>query len=206
MPSQLPAPLTEGMTPKMLAFLDAYVRFGGRYQERAAIVAGYAPSGAGAVASRLLRRPDVLRVLRHITETVIKGDVLRSADVLREIRDDPGAETGERRKAASELLDRAGMLIAKLSQHHVVVDDRRHNPAADAASLTLLHRQLIEDAARAGAVQVDEVKLASFLRERQEANERGLERLRANAVDAEYEVIEDEGPDDLSDVLGPAQS
>lgn len=40
MPSPLPVPLTETLSPKMLAFVEHYVDLGGRHQGRAAIMAG----------------------------------------------------------------------------------------------------------------------------------------------------------------------
>ncbi|MEP6604536.1 MAG: terminase small subunit, partial [Nitrosospira sp.] len=83
MPSSLPVPLTESLSAKMRFFVDHYVSQGGRHQGRAAIMAGYSRSAADAVASRLLRRPDVLALLRHIVETRIKADVVTSADTLR---------------------------------------------------------------------------------------------------------------------------
>jgi hypothetical protein len=167
------------LTPKMLKFIDLYIEAGGRQQERCAILAGYAPSGAAAIASRLLRRPDVLRVIRHITETVIQGDVLASANVLRQIRDDAEAETGERRKAASELLDRAGMLIAKVSTVNHVIEDHRMFGAQAAETLRNFVETLVKD--RLVTVN-DEDRLRSY-----------LDVLATPTLtDADYEEIEDE--------------
>ena len=124
MPSPLPTPLTRSMSDKMLAFVEHYIDLGGRHQGRAAIMAGYSPSAADAVASRLLRRNDVLALLRHVTETRIKADAIASADTLRELRDDPGTPAAVRRQCANDLLDRAGLLVEKFSTMRHVLEDR----------------------------------------------------------------------------------
>lgn len=124
MPSPLPVPLTENLTPKMLAFVEHYVDLGGRHQGRAAIMAGYSKTSADAVASRLLRRPDVLALLRHIVKTQIKADAVASADTLRELRDSPATPAAVRRHCANDLLDRAGLLVEKFSTVHHIVEDR----------------------------------------------------------------------------------
>lgn len=110
---RLPVPLQSTLTPKMLAFVEAYIEAGGRNAGRCAILAGYSPTSAGPIASRLLRRPDVLAYLRHVAESRMQADVIASAEVLRTLRDDPTVAAAERRKCASELLDRAGLIVAK---------------------------------------------------------------------------------------------
>lgn len=132
MPSSLPEPLTKTMTPKMVAFVDHYVAYGGRHQGRAAIMAGYAKSSADVVACRLLRRPDVLALLRHVVETRIKADAVASADTLRELRDSPATPAAVRRQCANDLLDRAGMLVEKFAtvRHEIV-----NGPASDTGTL-----------------------------------------------------------------------
>jgi phage terminase small subunit len=135
MPSQLPAPLTEGLTAKQLSFVEHYVGLAGRHQGRAAIMAGYSRTGADAHASRLLRDPRILRVLRHYAETRIKATVVASAATLEELRDDLSAPQAVRLKAASELLDRAGLLVEKISTMHHIVSDQRRSNAGDLREL-----------------------------------------------------------------------
>jgi hypothetical protein len=203
MPSQLPVPY--GLTPKMLAFVDHYVELGGKSQEQAAVLAGYAASGAAALASRLLRRPDVLAYLRHVAETRIRADVVISADVLRMIRDDASVPPGERRKAASELLDRAGLIVAKLSQHNVVVDDRRRSPADMARIIVDGDRRLLDDLLGVGIIRVnDRAALDAYLAREEE----GFRDAAAREIsDAAYELVEDDANaetslDGLEDLVG----
>jgi hypothetical protein len=111
--SALPAPIT--LTPKMVAFCDAFLELGGRHQGKAARVAGYTDAAADAVASRLLRRPDVLAHLRQLAQGRLQADILLSCQTLRELRDDVLTPPAERRKCAEVLLDRAGWVVASLN-------------------------------------------------------------------------------------------
>lgn len=183
MPSQLPAPLTETLTPKMLAFIEAYVDSGGRNQRRAALLAGYSKTSADTVASRLLRRPDVLAVLRHIVETRIRADAVASAETLRELRDSPSTPANVRRLAASELLDRAGLLVERFSTVHHVVEDRRTVGQIGSS----VYRAMQEMASDIGVEIVvrDPEKLERFLTSSDEQPQA------VAAEDVEWEEIED---------------
>jgi len=138
MPSPLPVPISEGLSPKMRAFVEHYVGLGGRHQGRAAIMAGYGKAGADAIASRLLRRPDVLALLRHIVETRIKADAVASAETLKELRDSPVTPAAVRRQCANDLLDRAGMLIEKFATIRHVVEP--YQPSCGEGLLEMLRR------------------------------------------------------------------
>jgi hypothetical protein len=185
----------------MVKFVDYYVAFGGRNQTQAAISAGYSPTGAQAIASRLLRRPDVLRLLHHITETTIKADILASAETLRMIRDSGEAPVSERRKAASELLDRAGMLIAKVSEHHVTVDHVNPNHMGRHVEGLIALRQYAEQSGMTVTNQMawDEAMRVAEIMNRQDAEQRKV-------VDAEWEEVQaiehhDAGREGLEDLL-----
>jgi hypothetical protein len=202
MSSQLPVPF--GLTDRIKSFVDHYVAMGGRSQEKAAVLAGFAPSGAAAHASRLLRRQDVLAYLKHVAETRIMADVAVSVDVLREIRDDRlESPPGERRKAASELLDRAGMIIAKISEHHVTVDDRRmRSPTEMAHMLTKMRRDILAELVEQGLVMItDQSRLDAHFEHQREVMIRIADRQKQQAIDAEFEEVSDEPADDLSDLL-----
>jgi hypothetical protein len=206
----LPVPFD--LTPKMRAFAEAYCDLGGQNATKAAMVAGYAQSAAAAVASRLLRRDDVLAYLRHLVETKFRAEAIKSATVLAKIRDDETAPVGERRKAASELLDRAGLIVAKLNQHHVTIEDTR--PEAQIAEiLRLCKAQGIEPSAlglgglvafvgreKAEALAASPVLDAEFSEDAEPEPQSG----RQENVASEAGGLTQENPlaeDDLSDLL-----
>jgi len=135
--ANLPAPLTEGLTPKQIAFCEAYVRLGGRNASAASVAAGYSVQGDShrAVASRLLRNPVVLALIRHLVSTDVQAEAVASMDVLKRLRDDPGCPHAVRRQCANDLLSHAGYLIEKFSTVHHVVSDQRRSDAADLVEL-----------------------------------------------------------------------
>lgn len=143
----------------MRAFVEHYVDLGGRHQGRAAIMAGYGKAGADAIASRLLRRTDVLALLRHIVETRIKADAVASAEALKELRDNPTTPAAVRRQCANDLLDRAGMLVEKFATIRHVVEPQR-GPAG--ARILEMLRRLAPDMGIEILVR-DQAKLDHFL-------------------------------------------
>ena len=98
------------MTEKQKRFVAEYLREPNGTQ--AAIRAGYAPSGAAQVASRLLKEPEIRQRLRGIVE-IYAG--VEPEEVLRELRSVAFAtasdENGSRVKMASKL--RALELLGK---------------------------------------------------------------------------------------------
>lgn len=187
MPSPLPAPLTQSLTAKMLSFVEHYVAQGGRHQGRAAIMAGYARTAADAVASRLLRRPEILALLRHIVETKIKADVLSSAETLKELRDSPATPPAVRRHCANDLLDRAGLLVEKFSTVHHVVE--RHGDVTGSQVLQLIHNL----APQMGVELVvrDQAKLDRFLA----AADRQVRHVDRDAIEGEFEDMDEGAPE-----------
>lgn len=116
------------LTPKQMAFVRAHVKLGGMNATQAAIAAGYSGKGEGAgaavTASRLLRAPHILAAIREETERTLRAGVALGASVLENLARSANSES-VRLQAAQALLDRGGMQLAALSQHHVVVEDRR---------------------------------------------------------------------------------
>lgn len=186
--AQIEAP---ALTDRQRRFVDLYVENGGRQQGNCARLAGIASTAADAWASRALRHPGILAELRRIAETRMQADVIRSTEVLRQLRDDASVPPAERRKAASELLDRAGMIVAKVSEHNVNVTHEDRD--------TII-RDLIE---MAGQFGLDPKALiggaAAFLTP-------GRPKARRLAIEAEYDVVDDGAevdPDDVTDGADP---
>jgi hypothetical protein len=180
------------VTEKMRGFVEHYIALGGRNATRAAVLAGYAEGGAAAIASRLLRDPRVLAYLRHIASTKIRAGVIESVRTLEGIRDDATVSAGERRKAASELLDRAGMLIERITtitHEHVIRD--QHVGSSLAATIRELIAQggtglTITDPAQFGlwAADVDRLGAAGVV------GARSSDRI----VDADFEELPSPDP------------
>ncbi|HTV31084.1 MAG TPA: terminase small subunit [Xanthobacteraceae bacterium] len=133
----LPQRLLQGLTLRTIAFVENYVASAGRNAEAAAVKAGFAPSGAQAHASRLLRDDRVLALIRYIVERKFRAEVVAALEVIKMIRDDPTTPPATKLKAAESFLDRGGMLLQHVSTVHHVVEDRR----SSAGDL----RQLVDD-------------------------------------------------------------
>lgn len=122
------------LTAKQRAFVRAYISLGGTNATAAAVTAGYAPSkskkrgdrsaGASVTAHRLLQKPTILKAIREETERALRAGVALGAHTLEQLCREANSES-VRLQAAQALLDRGGMQLATLSQHHVVVEDRR---------------------------------------------------------------------------------
>ena len=189
MPSQLPAPLTSGLTTKMIAFAENFVRLGGRNASGAAAMAGYSTAGDGhkAIASRLLRRPEVLALIRHLVLTDVQADAASSMDTLRHLRDDPAVPAEVRRKCANDLLAQAGFLVEKFATvRHVLSDDRQQTSSAVAT-----HHELREHAERWGMAIVDQAKWDEALRCARIMDEQGMK----DPVVIDGEIFEEDESD-----------
>ena len=118
----------EQLTPKQQAFVKAHVRLGCLNATQAAIAAGYSGKGNGAgaavTASRLLDKPHILDAIRKETERGLRAGVAVGAAVLESLAKTAKSES-VRLQAAQALLDRGGMQLASVSEHHLVVEDRR---------------------------------------------------------------------------------
>jgi phage terminase small subunit len=123
------------LTQKQRAFVDAFVQLGGKHQEKAALAAGYSKSGAASIASHLLRRPDVLAYLKHVAETRVKAGIVRSVEVLETLRDDVSISPETRRKCAEVLLGHAGLIVARVSETTIRVEETRDQQIAEVLRL-----------------------------------------------------------------------
>ena len=112
------------VSARELRFAQAYVRMGGMNGTQAAIAAGYGQSGAHVAAHRLLRRPHVLAAIKDETERGLRAGVAIGASVLEDLAKNAASES-VKLQAAQALLDRGGMRLANLTEHHHVIEDRR---------------------------------------------------------------------------------
>jgi hypothetical protein len=170
----------------MIAFAENYVRLGGRNASGAAAMAGYSTQGDGhkAIASRLLRRPEVLALIRHLVLTDVQADAATSMDTLKLLRDDPAVPAEVRRKAANDLLAQAGFLVEKFATvRHVLSDNRQ--PTSSAVDT---HYALREYAERCGMAIVDQAKWDEALRCARITDERD----KNDAVVIDGEVLEED--------------
>jgi hypothetical protein len=130
----------EKLTPKQTRFVRAYIATGGNNATQAAIAAGYSPAGKGAgaavAAHRMLRMPHILEAIKEETERRLRAGVALAASVLEELAKN-GKSESVRFQAAQALMDRGGMQLASLSEHHVIVDDRRSDDEIRAHVLKL---------------------------------------------------------------------
>lgn len=121
---------SDELSPLKQAFVREHVRLGGTNATQAAIAAGYSAggktkgAGAAVTAHRLLRDPRILAAIRAEVERTLRAGVALGANVLVDLATKAQSED-VRFKAAQALLDRGGMQLATLSQHHVVIEDKR---------------------------------------------------------------------------------
>lgn len=163
-------------TEQERTFVVAYLETGGRNHTTAAQIAGF---GAGNNASarqqgwRLVHRPRVLAAIREEADKRLKTGAILGASVLIEIAETPGHK--DQMKAAVELLNRAGLIVA--TKHEVEVTDNR-------TTSTLLAR--VHELAQ--RLDIDPRKLL------------GQATGAPQIVDAEFEDVE-RGADGLEDLL-----
>jgi hypothetical protein len=170
----------------MIAFAENFVRLGGRNASGAAAAAGYSTAGDGhkAIASRLLRRPEVLALIRHLVLTDVQADAVTSMDTLRCLRDDPAVPAEVRRKCANDLLAQAGFLVEKFATVRHVVSDTRQSTA----SAVDTHYALRQYAERCGMAIVNQAKWDEALRCARITDERDKD----EAVVIDGEVLEED--------------
>jgi phage terminase small subunit len=136
------------LTQKQLRFVRQHVRLGGINATAAALCAGYAGkdggAGAAVTAHRLLRNPRVLAAIREEAERSLNAGLPIGTTVLQELAHNAVNES-VRLKAATELIDRGGLRLMNLSQHTVIVEDRRSDDELR-AQIMRLQRELGLDA------------------------------------------------------------
>lgn len=116
--------------PSMLAltepqrqFVLHYCNTGGINAAEAARRAGYGDNSnsQAVIASRMLRQPRILAALREVADRRLKAGAIMAASAVVEIAQDPLHR--DRFKAATELLNRAGLVVEGISR--VIVEDHR---------------------------------------------------------------------------------
>lgn len=116
------------LSPQQRAFVMAYLETGARSASEAARLAGYAAGGqeqsVRAAGHRLLQRDDVLAAIRELADRKVKTGAYVAMAVLLEIAQD--ASHKDRYKAAVEIANRSGMIVAQKVEHeHSVTPDAK---------------------------------------------------------------------------------
>jgi hypothetical protein len=111
--SQVPAPAN--LTERQSRFVDLYIDLGAKHAGRAARLAGIADSGADAWASRALRHPTILAEIKRRAITTLTAETHASVQALVTLRD-TSTDDAVRLRAASQILDRGGVLAATLAR------------------------------------------------------------------------------------------
>jgi len=128
--SRLPEEVVEEFGPAMSAltepqrsFVLHYCDSGGINAAEAARRAGYGndTKSQAVTASRMLRLPRILAALREVADHRLKAGAIMAASAIVEIAGD--AMHRDRFKAATELLNRAGLVVEGVSR--VIVEDHR---------------------------------------------------------------------------------
>ena len=119
-------PAMAGLTDLQRDFVRIFVDHGGRNAAACYRLAypNCSTEGAAKVnAHKLMHSENVLAAIREEADKRLRTGALLGASVLMEIADNPVHK--DQLKAATELLNRAGLIVA--TQHNVVVEDRRTN-------------------------------------------------------------------------------
>lgn len=111
------------LTEPQRMFVLHYANTGGVNAAEAARKAGYGNSAdsQAVTASRMLRQPRILAALREVADRRLKSGAILAASAIVEIANDPLHR--DRFKAATELLNRAGLVVEGISR--VIVEDHR---------------------------------------------------------------------------------
>lgn len=115
---------SKNLSAKQRAFVQQYVRLGGKNAKAAAIAAGFGQIGAHVTAYRLLQRQYILDAIREETERRLRAGVSMGADILEDLAKNAQSES-VRLQAALALLDRGGMQLTRLAEHRHIIEDRR---------------------------------------------------------------------------------
>ena len=145
-------PAMRKISPQQRAFVVALLETGGQDHTKAARLAGYGganPGSARVQAHRLMTADHILAAIREEAEKRISSHALLGAEVLVEIAKDVTHK--DRMKAAVELMNRSGMLVAQKVEHehvHRVEDDadKVRRVAALATKLGLDPKELLGQA------------------------------------------------------------
>lgn len=116
-------PAMKELTKAQQGFVVAMVEMGAPNATEAARLAGFGGTDQATrvAAKRLMGNPSILAALREEADKFMRGAVLIAGRALEEIALDRNHK--DRLKAATELLNRAGLIVK--TQHEVVVTDNR---------------------------------------------------------------------------------
>ncbi len=110
------------LTDRQRKFVAAYVELGG-HQTNSALAAGYSKRRAAVAGSTLVRNPRVLAAIREEAERHFGAGVALSTAVLIELARDKEVPPETRRKAANDILNRSGWILAE--RREVTINDNR---------------------------------------------------------------------------------
>lgn len=182
------------ISPQQRAFVLAYVETGGRNGSAAARAAGYAPNHPGSqrvTAYRLLHDEKILAAIKEVADKTVRASIVIGTDALIEIASDPSHK--DRLKAATELVNRGGLLVA--TQHNVNV-----NVTDNRTPEEMLVR--IQTLAKALNLNPDALLGAASGRARLPAPEDVVDaEFEEVSVDTDFDPSEDDGTDGLEDLL-----
>ena len=123
-PEEKLGPAMQALTVNQRRFVVAFLETGGSDQNRAAELAGYGgtPGARKVIACRMMQNPAIMAAIREQADVMLRGDAIMAAAVLRSIANDRAHK--DRFKAAVELLNRSGLIVATQHNVNVQVDVR----------------------------------------------------------------------------------
>src|SRR5260370_422906 len=116
------------LTPLQLKFIDEYSVT--QQKRDSAIRAGYAPGSAHVRANECLNNPEIVTEIRRRVELSFVEFLAEARDVITGIMRSGGKDDAVRLKAAEHVLNRGGLLMKSLSEHHVVVEHVERHPVS----------------------------------------------------------------------------
>lgn len=180
------------MSERAYKFAQLYCERGGRNAHKCAVDAGYSEASASAMANSLLRDERVLSLIEHFCATALRAAIVTATDQLQRLALNGDTTDAVKLKASESILDRASKLLTKVTEHRVVVEDRR-SPAPGAAVAEFIQ----QNASDLGIVVVDPDRLTRYL---ETAARVGV--AQSSAIDVvDFEEIE-EGREGIEDLLG----
>ena len=183
--------------PQQRAFVVAYVETGGRNGAAAARAAGYAPNNPGAqrvTAYRLLHDDKVLAAIKEVADKQLRASIIIGTDALIEIASDPSHK--DRLKAATELVNRGGLIAATAHNINVNVTDNR-TPEEMLTRINVLAKGLgIDPDALLGSASG-----RAALPAPQEIIDAEYEEVEPVSVDSDEDPSEGDGTEGLEDLL-----
>lgn len=112
-------PKMRALNPRQRAFVEAFVLTGGQNGKQAAAMSGFGGTEGSQrqAAHRLLHTQAILAAIKERADAQIRSNILVGTGVLVEIANDPTHK--DRLKAATQLIDRGGLIIQQQLNVHV---------------------------------------------------------------------------------------